>query len=287
MLQQTQVATVIPYYEEWLQRFPDFHALAAASETDVLHAWQGLGYYSRARNLHAAAQTISRDHAGKCPATIEELRALPGIGRYTAHAIMTFAFDQRVGIVEANTTRLLARMFNVSSPVDSTRGRAMLWTHATRIVPRNSSGEFNSALIDLGATICLPRTPRCGICPARPFCKATNPLALPTRKPRPATQRLTERHAFAYQRGALLLQRCQKRWQGMWMLPPLDDAPADQPALHLSTFPFTYHRVALQVFASSAKRSARKEQQWFSVSAIDTLPIPSPHRRAIKALLAT
>jgi A/G-specific adenine glycosylase len=282
MLQQTQVATVIPYYHEWLRRFPDFHALAAASETDVLHAWQGLGYYSRARNLHATAQKISRDHAGRCPATIEELRALPGIGRYTAHAILTFAYDQPVGIVEANTTRLLARMFNVVSPVDSTRGREILWNHAARVVPQNRSGEFNSALIDLGATICLPRAPRCGICPVKPFCKATNPFALPTRKPRPATKRLTERHVFAFQRGKLLLQRCQKRWRGMWMLPPLD-SPANQPALHVSTFPFTHHRVTLKVFASSAQPGAPKEQRWFSVSALNSLPIPSPHRRAIEA----
>ena len=286
MLQQTQVATVIPYYNRWLRRFPNFHALAAASETEVLHAWQGLGYYSRARHLHAAARTISEDYAGRCPSTAEELLALPGIGRYTAHAILTFAYDRSVGIVEANTTRLLARIFNVSAQIDSAPAREAIWSRAFQLVPRRRAGEFNSALMDLGATVCLPRTPRCGVCPAKPFCQATDPIALPVRKARPATKKLKEQHAFAFQRGHLLLQRCQKRWRGMWMLPALETRPAKEHPLHVSTFPFTHHKVTLEVFADPAKRMVREAQQWFAISALDSLPIPSPHRRAIMALLA-
>ncbi len=285
MLQQTQVATVIPYYNRWLSRFPNFHALAAASETEVLHAWQGLGYYSRARNLHAAAFTISQDYAGTCPTTVEELLALPGIGRYTAHAILTFAYDRPVGIVEANTTRLLARIFNVSARIDSAPAHQAIWSHAFQLVPRRRPGEFNSALMDLGATVCLPRAPRCGICPAKPFCQATDPMALPVRKARPVRQKLKEQHTFALQGSRLLLQRCQKRWRGMWMLPALATRPARKHPLHVSTFPFTHHKVTLEIFAASSKQIPRKEQQWFKINALDALPIPSPHWRAITALL--
>jgi A/G-specific adenine glycosylase len=286
MLQQTQVATVIPYYKEWLRRFPDFRALANASEAEVLHAWQGLGYYSRARNLHAAAARISQGYGGRCPQTASELTALPGLGRYTVNAILTFAFDQPVGIVEANTMRLLARIFNVSAPVDAAAGREAIWNHAARLVPRRRSREFNSALMDLGATICRPRAPQCGICPAKPFCRATDPLRLPRKKPRPALKRLTEHHVFAMQRGRVLLQHCQKRWRGMWMLPEWNGPAKRQPPLHISTFPFTHHQVTLKIFAGSARDVGGSGEKWFSGAALHSIPIPSPHRRALTALLA-
>ena len=285
MLQQTQVATVIPYYKEWLRRFPDFRALARATESEVLHAWQGLGYYSRARNLHAAATRISKDYGSRCPETAAELAALPGLGRYTTNAILTFAFDQPVAVVEANIVRLLARIFDVSAPVDTTAGRETIWTHAAQLVPPQRAGEFNSALMDLGATICLPRAPQCGVCPAKPFCRATEPLKLPRKKPRPATKSLTERHFFAMQRGRVLLQHCHKRWRGMWMLPELNDRSKNARPFHTSTFPFTHHQVTLEVFSGAARDTIDQAQQWFSISALDSIPIPSPHRRALDALL--
>lgn len=287
MLQQTQVATVIPYYEAWLRRFPDFHALAAASESEVLHAWQGLGYYSRARHLHATARQISTEHGGECPTELDQLLALRGIGRYTAHAVLTFAHDQPVGIVEANTGRLLARLFNVSAPIDSTTGRRIIWDHATRLVPRKASGNFNSALIDLGATVCLARKPRCGLCPVKRFCRATDPLILPIKKPRAAQVNLIEQHSFILQRGRVLLQRCRKRWRGMWMLPACKSPRAQKNALSVSTFPFTHHKITLQVFRGPPPRLRPGQLQWFPVGALDSLPLPSPHRRAIVALLAS
>ena len=130
MLQQTQVATVIPYYNEWMRRFPDFAALAGASEQEVLHAWQGLGYYARARNLRATAIAVMDSHGGNFPRELEAIRALPGIGRYTANAVATFAFDQAVPIVEANIARLLARLIDLQTPIDTSAGREMLWSHA-------------------------------------------------------------------------------------------------------------------------------------------------------------
>jgi A/G-specific adenine glycosylase len=283
MLQQTQVATVIPYYKEWLRRFPTFDALAAASEQEVLHAWQGLGYYSRARNLQAAAQRVSREHGGRCPKIAAELLALPGIGRYTAHAVLTFAYDQPVGIAEANIIRLLSRIFDVAAPVDEAAGRELIWKHAASLVPGQRAAEFNSALMDLGATVCLPRNPQCGVCPAKPFCLATDPLARPRKKARPAPKKLTEAHLFTFRRGRILLEQCQKRWRGMWMLPAIEISSARLPLLHRAIFPFTHHQVTLKVFASPDHAPANGHK-WFPLSQLSSIPIPSPHRRAIEAL---
>src|SRR4051812_46473936 len=154
MLQQTQVATVIPYYNEWLRRFPNIAALAAATENDVLHAWQGLGYYSRARNLRAAAVAISQKHGGHFPDSPESIRDLPGVGRYTANAVATFAFDQSAPIVEANIARVLCRLFDLQTPIDTAAGRKSLWSSATRLLPPGNGREHNSALMELGALVC-------------------------------------------------------------------------------------------------------------------------------------
>src|SRR5713101_1562416 len=135
MLQQTQVTTVLPYYNEWLRRFPDFCSLALAPESSVLHGWQGLGYYTRARNLHALAKIVIRKHGGALPGKIDNLRALPGIGRYTANAVATFAFDQSVPLVEANIARVIARLFDVCDPIDATRGRKKILRYAADLLP--------------------------------------------------------------------------------------------------------------------------------------------------------
>ena len=159
MLQQTQVATVIPYYEAWLRRFPNFASLARASENDVLRSWQGLGYYARARNLHATARAVLENHRGRFPQSIDRMRRLPGIGKYTANAVASFAFDRSVPIVETNTTRVLARLFDFRKSIDSSSGRKTLWQHAARLLPKSGARTFNSALLDLGALICVARNP--------------------------------------------------------------------------------------------------------------------------------
>ena len=187
MLQQTQVATVIPYYNEWMGRFPSFEALAVASEADVLHAWQGLGYYARARNLRATAITVTEKHSGTFPQDLELIRGLAGIGRYTANAIASFAFDQSVPIVEANIARVLSRIFDVQTPIDTSTGRAQLWSAASQLLPRRSAREHNSALMELGALVCGVR-PKCPSCPVRTFCRTTEPTLLPQKKARPALQ---------------------------------------------------------------------------------------------------
>jgi A/G-specific adenine glycosylase len=283
MLQQTSVAAVIPYYREWLRRFPTVETLADAGEEEVLRAWEGLGYYSRARNLRAAAKEIVERFGGKFPRNAQDLLGLPGVGRYTAAAILTFAFDEPVGIVEANTTRLLSRLFNVVAPVDATLGREQLWKHANRIVPKQNAGEFNSALMDLGALVCLPHRPRCTACPVQISCLAKDPSSLPRKKPRPAVKSLTERHSFALRRGKVLLQSCEHRWRGMWMLPALENRPPSR-AVYSSTFSFTHHRIRLEAFRDSRVRRSR-QQTWFELDKLDRLPMPNPHRRALRALL--
>ena len=284
MLQQTQVATVLPYYREWLRRFPDFTSLARASESDVLHAWQGLGYYARARNLHATAKAIVARHGGGFPESVQEMRALPGLGRYTANAVATFAFDRSVPIVEANIARLLARLLNLQLPIDSAAGSKAVWAAAAALVPKRHPRNFNSALIDLGALICTPRHPKCDCCPVRIFCRATNPATLPRKKARTPTRCLTEYHSLVRRNGHILLEQSNDRWRGMWILPRLTQPPKSVRALHAGEFPFTHHRITLTVFPVRHHQPTAN-QRWFSSGQLAQIPVPSPHRRALDALL--
>ncbi len=284
MLQQTQVATVLPYYHAWLRRFPDFKTLALASESDVLHAWQGLGYYARARNLHAAARAALREHGGRFPETAEQMRALPGLGRYTANAVATFAFDQPVPIVEANIARLFARLLDMQTPIDSAAGTAALWQLASELVPRRGARDFNSALMDLGAIVCTPRLPKCPSCPVRSVCRASDPASLPVKKKRTATKRMTEYHSLIRRNGHVVLEQSSDRWRGMWILPRRQRAPSSGRVLHAAVYPFTHHQITLAVFAARV-RPLRASQRWFDSSELRALPMPSPHRRALEALL--
>jgi A/G-specific adenine glycosylase len=172
MLQQTRVETVIPYFEKWMHLFPDIQALAQASEHDVLNAWEGLGYYSRARNLHRAAKLVLDQHNGKIPRDLNELRKLPGIGRYTLGAIASIAFGRDVSALDGNIKRVYARIFDIEQPVDSPAGVKILWELADKYLPKGHAGDYNQALMDLGATICVPKNPRCLICPVMKLCKA-------------------------------------------------------------------------------------------------------------------
>ena len=290
MLQQTQVATVIPYYHKWLRTFPDFASLARASENEVLRAWQGLGYYARARNLHATAKAVMNRHDGNFPQGMEQMRQLSGIGKYTAHAVASFAFDQSVPIVEANTGRVLARLFNLRESIDSDAGRKTLWQHAASLLPKSDAATFNSALLDLGALICVARKPKCGVCPVKAFCCAKNPAALPVRNSKPETKRLIETHALIVRRGRILLEQSRHRWRGMWILPPLEPDCLGQPhfqrrPVYESVFPFTHHRVTLSVYRHPAPKRIAPGQRWFG--SIEEVAMPSPHRRAAQSLIQT
>jgi A/G-specific adenine glycosylase len=284
MLQQTQVATVLSYYNEWLRRFPDFSALALTPESSVLHGWQGLGYYARARNLHALAKIIRRKHGGVLPDKIDNLRALPGVGRYTANAVATFAFDQSVPLVEANIARVIARLFDVRNPIDATSGRETIWRHAADLLPTRGAASHHSALMDLGALVCTARAPKCGICPVNEFCRARNPETLPNKRLRPRPSTLTEAHAFIFHRNRLLLEQSSGRWRGMWILPRARST--NSRPVHTSIFPFTNHRITLKIVAQPPPRLRTKAQRWFSTAQLASIPLPSPHRRAVEQLLA-
>jgi A/G-specific adenine glycosylase len=284
MLQQTPVSTVIPHFERWMRRFPNLTTLAAASQSDVLHAWQGLGYYTRARNLHATARGIFERHAGHVPTSLELLRGFPGVGRYTANAVLTFAFDKSVPIVEANITRLLTRLFDLRVPIDTSRGRETLWQHALNLLPKANAARYNSALIDLGALVCRPQ-PRCPLCPVQEFCLGKTRPGLPIKKARAPLKFMTEYHLFALRGNHVLLEQSQDRWRGMWMLPRLKTIPRKQKPLHISEFPFTNHRITLIVLTKKVHRpSSRFLQHWFPIDQIASLPLPSPHRRALEKL---
>ncbi|PYL99658.1 MAG: A/G-specific adenine glycosylase [Verrucomicrobia bacterium] len=290
MLQQTQAATVVPYYNRWLRRFPTIRSLAATTESNVLHAWQGLGYYARARNLHRCAKMIVEKFGGRLPNDPSKLKSLPGIGLYTANAITVFALNRSLPIVEANTARVLTRLFNIRAPIDSTHGRQELWKLSAKLVPQNTARDFQNAMMDLGALICTAHNPRCQICPVKEFCCARDPASLPRKRKRAAIVRLTESHSLSTKEGAVLLERCHHRWRGMWMLPPLK-LDGLKPSIlrrpiYVSAFPFTHHRVKLRIFRQPAREIYTGSQRWFRTDALGAIPIPSPHRRAINALLA-
>lgn len=171
MLQQTQVATVLPYFERFMAAFPDVAALAAAPEEAVLAAWSGLGYYRRARHLHAAARRVASEHDGRLPDTVAGLLDLPGVGRYTAGAIASIAFGRRAAVLDGNVARVLSRLFAVAEPADTPAGQRRLWALAEALVPEDASSH-NQALMELGALVCAPRSPACGDCPLADRCQA-------------------------------------------------------------------------------------------------------------------
>ena len=236
MLQQTTVAAVIPYHERFLAAFPTVKALAAAPEAAVLRQWEGLGYYSRARNLHAAAKAVVA--RGGWPETVAGLRELPGVGRYTAGAVASFAFDLPAPIVEANTLRLYARLLAYPGDPRSTAGQRILWDFAERLVAGPEPGRLNQAVMELGGTVCTVRDPACGACPASRWCgafAAGSQAEIPPPKVRPKVTDVTEATvAVARADGAVLLRRRgdAERWAGLWDFPrfqPPADLTADVP----------------------------------------------------------
>ena len=283
MLQQTQVTTVIGYYERWMAQFPTVAALAAATEQEVLSLWQGLGYYSRARNLHRAAQAIMTEHAGRIPQSMQMLRALPGIGDYTAAAVAAFAWDETAPVVDANIARVLARLTDWRDRIDTAEGRSHICETAAAIQHGCSGGRlFNSALMELGALICRAGQPDCSACPVKSYCTTTVPAALPVKAPRAATEFRVERVAFIYNDGKLFLtQAAGPKWRGLWHMPDATNL-RKRPA-HTLEYPITRYRVRLDVI--SAPRQPDDSLRAFDVAVLDSVPMPAPHRRAVVAML--
>ena len=232
MLVQTTVTAVIPYFERFLNRFPDIQSLAEADESVVLKAWEGLGYYRRARQLQAAAQQVVHEHGGTIPNNPAAVRALPGVGRYIAGAVLSFAFDRPEPIVEANSQRVLARLLALRDDVKAAATRERTWQAAQQLVPLHGAGEFNQALMDLGALICTPRQPRCLICPLSSLCRARE-LGLQEEIPyaSPKARSLIVKEACAvviHNRKFLIVQRSKGRlWEQFWEFPTVHLEGAD------------------------------------------------------------
>lgn len=280
MLQQTTVATVIPYFHRWMDRFPDVRSLAAASEEDVMRLWQGLGYYSRARNLLRAARAVVADHGGEFPADPERLRQLPGFGPYTAGAVAAFAYDIPAEVIDANIARVLARLGDLREPVDSGIGRRALASGFARWAPAGRAGgrAFASALMDLGAMVCRSGRPDCPECPLRAFCRAADPAALPVKKPRAIVKEIHERRGLILRRGRIGLVRSRGPWwKGLWILPPAGEGIT----LHTGKFQVTRHRITMEVVSLS---KAADGLEFFPPD--DLPPMAAPHTRAVAAALA-
>jgi A/G-specific adenine glycosylase len=283
MCQQTQVGTVIDYYVRWMKRFPTFHALAHASEDDVLHAWAGLGYYSRATNLHRAAREVVAKFGGHLPARPDAAVGLPGVGRYTAGAVATFAFDFAVPVVDANIARVLARVFDLQTPIDSAAGANALWTAAASLLPERHGRLHNSALMELGALVCTPREPLCRTCPIRGACATRDPESLPRKKPARKTVPLTERCVWITDKNCLVLEQQRgPRWRGLWKLPAASRRISDRPLAQL-TYAFTHHRVTLRVHRGR-RRALRPNEKWVALEELPNVALAAPHARAIRQI---
>ncbi len=291
MLQQTQIKTVLDrgYYQRWMKKFPDFHVLAKATEPAVLKAWEGLGYYRRARFLHQLAQKVVTEHKGVFPRDMTTIRKLPGIGDYTAGAVASFAFDDKQPIVDGNVARVLSRLYNDATPIDSTAGKKVLWQRAAVLVNAAASARIhNSALMELGQTICKTSAPSCAVCPVKKFCAASDPASLPVKSKRTVITEVTERvYLLKTKVGVLLQQEVGARRTGMWKLPALEETGKLPPLLHQSTYTITRYRVALHVHAAPRlKRNALAlHHSIIPFSKLADLPMPSPYRRALVAVL--
>jgi A/G-specific adenine glycosylase len=302
MLQQTRVEAVVPYYERFLARFPTLESLAVADEEAVLREWAGLGYYARARNLRRAAAAVLRDHAGELPRDAESLAALPGVGRYTVGALRSIAFDERAAVVDGNVKRVFARLAGARAP-----SSAELWRMADALVPEKAAGDWNQALMELGATVCTPRRPTCLVCPVEALCAARaqgDPEGFPAPARRPAARRVRALAGVLTRRGRVLLVRRPSRGLlgGLWELPSVEeqDAPALVAALRERTglraavaeslgrlrHQFTHRDLALEVVALEYRggrlsRAARAGARFCGAADLGRLPLS---KLTVKAL---
>ena len=224
MLQQTQIKTVLPYYERWLKAFPDVHTLAHAPLDKVLKLWEGLGYYSRARNLHKAAKVIVEQFDGVVPSDLESLKSLPGIGRYTAGAIASIAYQKPVPLVDGNVFRLFSRVFHCKDDISKPETQKKFYEIATDLVPENEPGNFNQALMELGALICVPDVPRCPVCPVKSLCisfKKGDPSELPVRSNGLKIKKIDMVVGLLTQKNSILVRRrpASGIWGGLWEIP--------------------------------------------------------------------
>ncbi len=302
MLQQTQVATVIPYFLRFIKEFPAIRQLALADEQRVLRLWQGLGYYSRARNLLAAARVIVREFEGKLPKNPHQLLKLPGVGRYTAGAIASLAYDRRAPIVDGNVSRVLCRIDRIEA------GPTQLWRRAEEVLPSSHVGDFNSALMELGATVCTAKSPKCSICPVRAHCEAFAG-GVQHRIPRPRASKpapLLRRRTWCIRRtrGAaqqwLIEQRPPiGRWAGLWQFITRPVSSKSSPArvnghqrLGAITHALSHRRYRFDIYVCDGRSGYSAlvtpgfsvQRKWVQLEELDRYPLPRPQHRIAQML---
>ncbi|MBI2948133.1 MAG: A/G-specific adenine glycosylase [Verrucomicrobia bacterium] len=320
MLQQTQVRTVIPYWNRWMRRFPSIRSLARAKVSEVLRCWAGLGYYTRARNLQSAARLIVSNHVGNFPRNFGDIIALPGVGRYTAGAICSIAFNQPAPVLDGNVTRVLARIFGITTDPKETRTKGRLWDLAQHLVSHAAKyqkpktrpcADLNQALMELGATVCTPRQPQCPKCPCRRYCRARKEhrvAEIPAKTVRPKSLHRWAA-AFAINRDGRFLVR--QRSSGeinayLWEFPNLEtNSPVSkvQSVAHRclgfrprSIQPFCVvahtimrHRIRLEVFTGTTNgpwTGQGRNARWCTLKQLHQLAFPSAHRKILQALEA-
>ncbi len=295
MLQQTQVSTVLnkQFFTRFIEKFPTPVSIASASEQEILSAWEGLGYYRRVRNLQQAAIAICKHHAGIFPREYEKILALPGIGKYTAGAVSSFAYGIPQPIVDANVARVFARVFDFQVQIDSSQGQKQLWSWADQLLSQKNPKLYNSALMELGQQVCTNKSPKCLVCPINSFCTAKQPENLPLKKAAKQSVLVEEFALFCIddQKRILLQQESsQNRRAGMWKLPLRDPSVTENlPLLNSSTYGITHHKVTLKVFHSSPKNLPLtmnpSSEKWHHIEDLQKIPMPSPFRKVLNTLL--
>ncbi len=297
MLQQTQVATVIPYFHRFLSQFPTVSSLADSDEQAVLKLWQGLGYYSRARNLRRAAMQIVHEHAGIIPSDLISLQKLPGIGRYTAGAISSIAYNARSPIVDGNVIRVLSRIDGIREDPRDKSVLTRIWMRAEEILPKNRTGDFNSALMELGATVCTPRSPACDRCPVRKGCiafKENLQNVIPPAK-KQIEQKIEKRSVFCIQdkQDRYLMQQrpATGRWAGMWQFytqssKELSFKISNLKLLTTIKHTLTHRKYQFDVFTGQliGKSKPIEGAIWLTLEECHKLPLPKPHVMILQQL---
>jgi A/G-specific adenine glycosylase len=308
MLQQTTVAAVAPRFERFLARFPSINALAAADEQELLKEWEGLGYYHRARNLRAAAQILVGEHRGSFPNDPDAVARLPGVGRYILGAVLSQAFDRRLPIVEANTKRVLCRLFGQRGDPKSPPVREWLWEAALAVLPKARIGDFNQALMELGATVCTPKSPSCNQCPLRAACAARklgDPGSIPVTAPKPPIVKVREICVVFRRAGRVLLARrpATGRWPNMWEFPRVvlkgkesQESAARrligslglsaEPGMKVMAIRYTVTRYRMSMVCLEARARAvgfrsdyYEEGRWVRPADLGNYPVSSPQRK--------
>ena len=314
LLQQTRIETVIPYYQRFLAAFPTLDALATALDSDILKAWEGLGYYRRAHNLHKAAKIVCSSYGGRFPETAAELQELPGVGRYTAGAVASIAFGEPTPVLDGNVKRVLARLFNIRQSIDKAPTLQVLWEIAGALVPLKAPGDFNQALMELGACICVPRRPKCGDCPLSKHCEACSagsPGDLPVRRKKKPVPHAEVVAGAIRKNGRYLLGRrpTGSMLGGLWEFPggKIEAGETPQEALHrelreelgievevgalLRSVSHAYSHLSVRIHLYECRHIARQPRtlyhdqlKWVLASQIERYALPTANRRFLDVL---